>query len=70
MVRILSTETLVDAHPQADGTRYVIERHTDSLGRVHTVGPWMAPPGCDIDARARARAVELAEQLSVDEEAG
>lgn len=67
MVRIVRSEALADASPQGDGTRYVIERHVDSLGRVHTVGPWLALPGADIDARLEARAAELAEQLSQDE---
>ena len=65
---IVSSEAIVDSHTQASGSSYVIERHTDSLGAVHTIGPYLAESGFDINARLASHAVELATQLA-DEEA-
>lgn len=61
---IVSSETIIDAHTQAGGGRYVIERHTDDAGVVHQVGPYLAPEGFDTAARLAARAVEIDAQLA------
>ena len=61
---IVSSIAIVDQYTQAGGGRYVIERHTDNAGRVHQVGPYLAPAGFDVDARLASRATELAEQLA------
>lgn len=67
---IVSSESIVDSHTQADGSSYVIERHTDHLGNVYQVGPYLAPSGYDVAARLASRAVELAAQLADTEAVG
>lgn len=37
---IVSSSYTIDAHTQADGSRYVTETHTDSEGRVYNFGPY------------------------------
>jgi len=37
---IVSSTYTIDAHTQADGSKYVVEQHTDSAGRVYTFGPY------------------------------
>ena len=54
----------LDAHQQQSGGRYVIERHTDDLGAVYQVGPYLAPDGYDTAARMAARADEISAQLA------
>ena len=66
---IVSSTSIIDAHTQPDGGRYVIERHTDSEGVVHQVGPYLAPDGFDTDARLAATAVYLADRLAEAEAA-
>lgn len=61
---IVSSETIIDAHAQPEGGRYVIERHIDSTGKVHQVGPYLAPAGFDTDARLTATAAEISAQLA------
>ncbi len=61
---IVSSTHTVDAHTQQGGGRYVIERHTDDAGKVHQVGPWLAPPGFDVQARVTARAAQIDVQLA------
>jgi hypothetical protein len=62
-VGIVSSVHEVDAHTQADGGRYVVERHTDSAGQVHTV-LYLAPDGTDYVALRTARVLLLDKQLS------
>lgn len=59
VTQIQTSEYTVDAHAQADGSRYVIERHTDTLGRVLTFGPYLLPDGADPQAVMTARATRL-----------
>lgn len=66
---IVSSTSIVDAHTQPDGSRYVHERHTDSEGVVHQIGPYLAPPGYDTAARLAADAVVLADRLAEAEAA-
>jgi hypothetical protein len=63
---IVSSTHTVDAHPQRGGGRYVVERHTDDVGRVFTVGPWLAPDKFDVAARVVARALEIDAQFERD----
>ena len=65
---IVSSVAIVDDYAQSSGSKYVIERHTDSVGKVHQVGPYLADAGFNINARLVSRAIELAAQLA-DEEA-
>jgi len=61
---IVSSTHNIDAHEQRGGGRYVIERHTDDVGVVHQVGPWLAPVGFDVQARVTSRASEINAQLA------
>jgi len=61
---IVTSESITDAHTQAGGGRYVIERHTDGDGRVYQVGPYLAPAGFDVAARVASRAAEINGQLA------
>lgn len=58
---VSSTHTL--GHAQADGRRYVTERHTDSMGAVYVV-EYLAAVGTDYVAVRDARAVVIADQLA------
>ena len=58
---ISSTHTV--GHEQVDGRRYVIERHTDSVGVVH-VFEYLADPGTDYVAVRNARVGPLEESLA------
>jgi hypothetical protein len=53
---IVSSTHTIDAHQQASGARYVVERHTDNTGRVYQIGPYLAPAGFDTQAAMVARA--------------
>jgi len=53
-----------DAHAQAAGGAYVTELHTDTSGKVYTVGPYLAPQGLDVPARVAANAAALALSLA------
>ena len=68
---IVQTVVEADAHTQQGGARYVVERHTDHLGNQYMVGPYLAQPGFDYNARATQRAAEIEQQLAeaeVDQE--
>jgi len=57
---IVSSASTLDAHTQTGGgARYLVERHTDDLGLVHTVGPYLVPDGFDVAARLAARVTEM-----------
>lgn len=62
---ILSS-TFAVGHAQADGRRYVTERHTDDAGGVHE-REYLAALGADHAAIAAAYAVELADELAAGE---
>jgi hypothetical protein len=64
---IVSSLTIIDGHTQPGGGRYVIERHTDSTGKVHQIGPYLAADGFDTNARLTAQAALLLTQLQADE---
>jgi hypothetical protein len=53
----------------ADGTRHVVEQHTDHLGNVY-MQSFFAPAGFDIAAKVAAHATQLADQLAQGEIAG
>jgi hypothetical protein len=61
---IVSSTHTIDAHQQASGARYVVERHTDNTGKVYQIGPWLAPAGFDVAGTVAARAVQIDEQLA------
>lgn len=68
---IVQTVVEADGHTQQGGGRYVVERHQDHLGNWYMVGPYLAQPGFDYDARATARVAEIEQQLAeaeVDQE--
>lgn len=58
-VTIQTSAYTQDATPQADGSYYVVERHTDTLGRVLQFGPYSLSPGMDPNAIMVARAQRL-----------
>lgn len=60
------SSTFIVGHAQADGRRYVTERHTDDSGGVHE-REYLAPVGADHAAIAGGYAVQLAEALAVGE---
>lgn len=64
---IVQTVVKPDDYTQRDGSRYVMEYHTDNLGVVWTVGPYLTQPGFDYNARAQQRAQELSNQLAEQE---
>lgn len=64
---IVSSSYSTDAHSQAGGGRWTIERHTDSTGRVHTVGPYLWDGVSNRDTLLSARAAQINEQLAADE---
>ena len=66
---VISSQSIVDVHAQANGGRYVIERHTDDAGFVHQVGPYLAPAGFNVAARVTARAAEMSVQMAEAEAA-
>jgi hypothetical protein len=61
---IVSSETIIDAAAQVGGGHYVLERHTDSNGVIHQIGPYLAPVGFDTTARLAAQATALANTLA------
>lgn len=61
---IVSSTSEIDAHQQRDGGRFVVERHTDDVGQVYVVGPYLAQDGFDVVARRTARALEISAQLA------
>lgn len=68
---IVQTVVEADAHTQQGGARYVVERHFDHFGQQYMVGPYLAQPGFDYNARATQRAAEIEQQLAeaeVDQE--
>lgn len=48
-----------DAHTQPGGGRYVTERHTDTLGRVLTFGPYLLAEGASAEAVMALRVARL-----------
>jgi hypothetical protein len=64
---IVNSTYSLDAHYQSNGDRYVTEHHTDNLGMVHQIGPYLISPSTDIDAIIANRVAKLNEQLSESE---
>ena len=63
---MLTSTFTTDAHTQADGSRYVYERHTDVTGRVHTL-LYRAPASwtsVEIEAVLAQRATQIDAQLA------
>lgn len=67
---IVSSEYIADGHTQKSGGRYVIERHTDDVGKVYQLSPYLAPDGLDIAARLATHANEINAQLAEAEAMG
>jgi hypothetical protein len=61
---ITSSTYTSDAHSQGGGAKWTIERHTDSTGRVHTVGPYLWDGVANRDTLLAARAAQLDVQLA------
>ncbi len=61
---IVSSTYTQDVHTQRGGGRYVVEHHTDDVGKVYQVGPWLAPVGFDVQTRVNSRASEINAQLA------
>lgn len=64
---IVTSTYITDAHSQVGGGRWTIERHTDSTGRVHTVGPYLWDGAADRGTLLAAHAAQLDVQLAQDE---
>jgi len=66
---IISSTYTIDAHAQANGSHWCVERHTVSDGRIITVGPYLLPAGQgDTEAQARATANAAAWDAQLAEE--
>lgn len=59
----ITSSQIVTATVQADGTRSVHERHTDSTGRSYDI-QYFAAPGLDIDAVRALRAANINAELA------
>lgn len=59
MTVITQSVYIEDDYTQADGSRYVIERHTDDLGRVMQFGPYLCYPDMNPQNIMSARAARL-----------
>lgn len=61
---IVSSQAIPDSYTQASGARYVREVHLDQDGVQYDVGPYLAQPGFDINARLQSRVAEIDEMLA------
>lgn len=59
MTIITQSVYIEDGHTQQDGSRYVVERHTDDLGRVMEFGPYLCYPGMNPQTIMDERAARL-----------
>ncbi len=59
MTHIVQSTYTEDAHTQSGGERYVIERHTDNLGRVLTFGPYLCAPAMNPQTVMELRAERI-----------
>lgn len=59
MTVITQSIYIADEHTQASGARYVIERHTDDLGRVMQFGPYLCEPDMNPENIMLERAARL-----------
>lgn len=62
MTIITQSIYIADDYTQANGARYVIERHTDDLGRVMQFGPYL----CDESMNPQAIMEQRAARLNAD----
>lgn len=67
MTVITQSVYVEDEHTQADGSRYVIEYHTDDLGRVMQFGPYLLQPGMSPQTIMTNRATRLNEDFALRE---
>lgn len=70
MAAIASSTYSLDDHAQANGARYVVERHTTVDGRVITVGPYLLPAGqgdAEAGSLLAARVGQLEAMLAAQE---
>lgn len=67
MTRIVTSSYAADADEQAGGGRYVVETHTDDLGRTITCGPYLLRDGMDAEAIMRERAERLNAEFAARE---
>lgn len=58
----ITSSQILTATPQADGSRSVLERHTDHQGKTYDV-QYFAPEGLDLDQTLAARADRLGADL-------
>lgn len=65
MTIITQSTYVADEHTQADGSRYVIEYHTDDLGRVLQFGPYLCQPGANPQIIMDDRAARLNEDFAL-----
>jgi hypothetical protein len=63
---IVSSSHRFDGPAQIDGSRWVVESHTDHLGSVFLVG-YPASAGADLDAAMNARVPLIDDMLAQDE---
>jgi hypothetical protein len=62
----ITTSTILWDQAQADGRRYIRERHVDHLAIAHLID-YLAPAGADVNAILAARAVALVDDLAQEE---
>ena len=65
MTVITQSIYIADEHTQSSGARYVIERHTDDLGRVMQFGPYLCEPGTNPETIMNERAARLNEEFAL-----
>lgn len=59
MTNIVESTYTEDAHQQQDGSRYVVERHVDNLGRPMIFGPYLCGPDMNPQTVMALRAARL-----------
>ena len=64
----ITSSQILTATPQADGSRSVLERHTDHQGKTYDV-QYFAPDGLDIDLVLSARADRIGAEIDAKERA-
>lgn len=69
-MNIVSSEAIYDTNPQPSGLIYVRERYVDKYGIVYECGPYLIPPGFDMQTRLNENAAVLSEQLANNEAQG
>lgn len=67
MAYIVQSTYKIDETPQPGGGYYVVERHTDNLGRVLTFGPYILSDGMNPQTIMQDRATRLDQEFALRE---